>query len=249
MAPSKYLMRVLSQPIKTDEKKWEKWYLNEHLPHVVDAGVAHRGALFRAHNDFALTTKTPPQSGETKLHGVQLSHFDEQPTDKTFCATYQTDFEDYSQTEEIKNVPQTGETFGGEAFQPLAEWDVRVYELIQNYDPDNLGESETPYCLHVQNEPSDDEDYHKFYEEEHLDLLHKVPGYRRSQRYKLARTLQGPEGVPRFMVVHEFEYLDALDGPELRHADSSPWVHKVFGNAKSVNVRGFRCVSSLGYKK
>ena len=101
--------------------------------------------------------------------------------------------------------------------------------------------------LHVQNEPADDQDYHDFYEKEHLDLLHKVPGYRKSQRYQLSDPIKAPADTPRFMVVHEFEHLDALDGPELRHADASPWVHKVFGNAKAVNVRGFKCVYSQGY--
>ena len=100
----------------------------------------------------------------------------------------------------------------------------------------------------MQNEPADDNDYHKFYEEEHLDLLHKVPGYHRSQRFELVNYLQGPfKEVPRFLVIHEFEHLNALDGPELREADSSPWVHNVFGNAKAVNVRGFKCVQGMGY--
>lgn len=107
-----------------------------------------------------------------------------------------------------------------------------------------------PYVLHVQNEPSDDADYEAFYEKEHLDMLHKVPGYRKSQRYKLAKTLQGaPEsGVPRFMVIHEFEYLNALDGKEIREADATPWVKKVFGSATGVNIRGFKRVFSLGYQ-
>ena len=101
--------------------------------------------------------------------------------------------------------------------------------------------------LHVQNEPADDQDYHDFYEKEHLDLLHKVPGYRRSQRYQLIDSPQAPSDTPRFMVIHEWDHLDALDGPELRKADASPWVHRVFGNAKAVNVRGFKCVASKGY--
>lgn len=107
-----------------------------------------------------------------------------------------------------------------------------------------------PFTLHVQAEPADETDYHDFYETEHLDLLHKVPGYRRSQRYKLVRNIMGvPEGAPRFLVIHEFDHLDALDGPELRNADASPNVHRVFGNAKAMNVRGFRSVSSQGYEK
>jgi hypothetical protein len=100
----------------------------------------------------------------------------------------------------------------------------------------------------VQNEPADDQDYHDFYEKEHLDMLHKVPGYRRSQRYQLINSLpETPADTPRFFVIHEWDHLDALDGPELREADASPNTHRVFGSAKAVNVRGFKCVSSKGY--
>lgn len=102
--------------------------------------------------------------------------------------------------------------------------------------------------MHVQNEPADEQDYHNFYEHEHLDMLHKVPGYRKSQRYELIQKVQGtPPDVPNFMVVHEFDHLDALDGPELREADASPNTHRVFGNAKAVNVRGFKVAASQGY--
>lgn len=141
MAPSKYLLRVLSQPTQTDTDTWQKWYTTEHIPDVVNSGVAQRGALFRAYNDFALQTKTPPNSGDTKLHSAQLSHFNELPDQMTFCAVYQTEFEDYTKSENIKDVRSTTKMFGEEGpYHHLAEWDVRVYKLIQTYDPDNLGE-------------------------------------------------------------------------------------------------------------
>ena len=140
MGPSAYLLRVLSKPIQVDEKLWQKWYIDEHVPDVVGTGTCTRGALYRAYNDFALQTKTPTQSGETKLHSAQLSHFDELPTDKTFCAVYQTNFEKPFESEEIKEVRPTSELLPGKEYSPCADWDVRVYKLIQNYDPDNLGE-------------------------------------------------------------------------------------------------------------
>jgi hypothetical protein len=108
--------------------------------------------------------------------------------------------------------------------------------------------AQPPYTLHVQCEPADDDEFHKFYEEEHLDLLRKVPGYRRAQRYELVNHMMGElKPVPRFLVIHEFTSLDALNGPELKAANSTPSVAKVFGNAKAANVRGFKCVSGMGY--
>ena len=154
MGPSPYLLRVLSQPTKVDDGEWQKFYAGEHVPDIVNFGVAKRGALFRAYNDFALTTKTPPSSGETTLHSAQLSHFNELPADKTFCAVYQTDLEDYTKADELKKVRQTRkglprvgcvgcESVQGKIFKSSRNVAIMTdngVQLIQNYDPDNLGE-------------------------------------------------------------------------------------------------------------
>jgi hypothetical protein len=41
------------------------------------------------------------------------------------------------------------------------------------------------------------------------------------------------------MAVHEWNHLDALDGPELREADASVNTRRVFGSALKINIRGF----------
>lgn len=249
MAPSRYLLRALSKPTKVDEQTWQTMYSSQHIPDVVQSGMAVRGAIWRAHNDFSLATKTPVSSNQTDLHGAKLSHYPEGPADKIFCAVYQTPFSKPAERKEALTIPMTSPLLNNENIMTSADWDMRVYELIQDYDPDNHGDTLAPFVLHVQNSPADDEDYNRFYEDLHLPDLHTVPGYRKSQRYKLIDTITGtPPDPPRFLAVHEFEHLDALDGPELRAADAKPWVHRVFGNASAVNIRGFKCVSHVGYE-
>lgn len=142
MAPSPYLLRILTRPTTVDEATWQRWYINEHLPDLIKSGARTRGALLRAHNEFTLQTKTTSAGGETKLHNAQLSHFDELPDDKTFCAVYQCEDEDPMLSEKLKEVPTSSSTLPGDgSMHPCAEWDLRVYKLIQNYDPDNLGDS------------------------------------------------------------------------------------------------------------
>jgi hypothetical protein len=132
MAPAQYLLRVLSKPTKVSEDKWSKWYADEHVPDTVKAGVAERGAFYKAYNDFPLAVKTPTKAASksgTELNGAKVKDFPEWADDFVDLAVYQTKFEDYTQTEEIKNIPQKADAFGGEAFFPLAEWDVRVYKV------------------------------------------------------------------------------------------------------------------------
>jgi hypothetical protein len=106
------------------------------------------------------------------------------------------------------------------------------------------------FILNVQVDPADADDYNTFYHEEHLQMLNRVPGYRRSQRYELVKGHDASSAnAPQFMAVHEFDHLDALDGPELREADASPNTHRVFGNAKRVNIRGFKSLTAFGDMK
>ena len=93
--------------------------------------------------------------------------------------------------------------------------------------------------------PKDEDDYNDWYKNEHLGMLHKVPGYRRSQRYKLGKddfAGRTPKDCPKYLVVHEWDHLQALDGPELREADASPNTIRILKNNRIVDVRGFKLV-------
>lgn len=106
------------------------------------------------------------------------------------------------------------------------------------------------FILNVQVDPANADDYNTFYREEHLHMLSRVPGYRRSQRYEFVKGHDASSAnAPRFMAVHELDHLDALDGPELREADASPNTHRVFGNAERVNIRGFKSIKAFGDMK
>ena len=71
-------------------------------------------------------------------------------------------------------------------------------------------------------------------------MLSRVPGYRRSQRYEFVTGhTKALLGAPRFMAIHEWDHLNALDGPELREADASVNTRRVFGTALKINIRGF----------
>ncbi|KIW86631.1 uncharacterized protein Z519_12756 [Cladophialophora bantiana CBS 173.52] len=248
MAASLYLLRVLSEPAEVDRESWEKWYCSENLPSLVNAKAVTRAGLYQAFDDYPLATKTPKAVGQTTLHGVKVTHTDiEPPTEKTFLAMCQIEDPTLARSQHLQNVGQAGEVLSGKSPTSCGVWDSRVYKLIQDFDPRGLGHTPAPFILNVQMEPPDDDDYNNFYRDEHLYMLSRVPGYRRSQRYQLESSDDVDlSAVPRFMAVHEFETLDALDGPELREADASPNTHRIIGSAKAVSVRGFKLVKTFG---
>jgi hypothetical protein len=59
---------------------------------------------------------------------------------KRFLAVYQTEFPRPTHTEEYKKVRIESDIFPGKKVVKVADFDVRVYKLIENFDPNNLGE-------------------------------------------------------------------------------------------------------------
>ncbi|KAI1607851.1 hypothetical protein EDD36DRAFT_479262 [Exophiala viscosa] len=251
MATSSHLFRVLSKPIKVDIETWENWIGSESMTGLIQTNSVTKVGIYQAFNEYPLATKTPNTVDQTKLHSVDVTHSDiEPPTEKCCLMMYQTDDPEFLKEQFLRNIGQSNGTLSGKEPISCAEWDSRVYKLVQDFDPKGAGYTPAPFILSVQMEPNDDDDYDKFYRDEHLYMLSKVPGYRRSQRYQLVSSDHlSLSSVPRFMAIHEFETLETTDGPELREADASPNTHRVIGNAKFVNIRGFRLVKTLGHIK
>ena len=83
------------------------------------------------------------------------------------------------------------------------------------------------------------EDFHGFYEKEHLAALQKVPGWLRSRRYvrnsheewgALKEKLGNPD-PPMFLIINEYESTDALRSKEYEEALSTPWKDRVVEGA------------------
>ena len=59
--------------------------------------------------------------------------------------------------------------------------------------------------------PSDEEDFEKWYREEHLELLSKLPGYRRSLRYKIGPRSPLTKGETQpYLAIHEVCHSSSL---------------------------------------
>jgi len=80
-------------------------------------------------------------------------------------------------------------------------------------------------------------------------VLHKVPGYRRSQRYKLGPPIEDLtlEKAPPYVAIHEVDDVNRFfSGPE--HAAAwSDWTKKQVADAKVFVVRGWEKIHASGY--
>jgi hypothetical protein len=152
---SPYLIRVISKPTKVDHDLWNKWYTEVHIPDLINSGTATRAAFYHAFDGYTLSTKTPQQVAPTKLGGQFLNHTDfEPPGEKRYLAMYQSDHAEPLATENAKQIRTEHDMLPGKAFRPCAEWDTRIYKLIESYDPRGLGESKIARVARLSQIPS-----------------------------------------------------------------------------------------------
>jgi len=130
----------------------------------------------------------------------------------------------------------------------VGDFNARNYKLIQDYDPEGKGEAAPPFCLTVEMDPVDEADFDKWYREEHLDMLRKLSGYRRSSRYVIGpKTPLTREEPPKYLTIHELNGLAGLDSKEGEAANGTPWTVKNIKESKVFIARAWELVYSHGF--
>src|ERR1700760_4018981 len=104
-----------------------------------------------------------------------------------------------------------------EIFPDLEGSQRTIYSLIPGSIAENEDKASYPtkyvFLVSMELNPEDEEEYHKWYNEEHMELLLKVPGWIRARRYKMESFRKfGNSGKDalKFLAVHEIESKDAL---------------------------------------
>jgi antibiotic biosynthesis monooxygenase (ABM) superfamily enzyme len=108
------------------------------------------------------------------------------------------------------------------------------------------------FIITAEMNPKDEKDFDKWYHEEHLDMLHSIPGHRRSQRY-----VSGPEvpklgqltKAPKYLAIHEYDSLDEFfnNGPEVQKTNGTEWTKKHIQDSDMNAFRMFELVKPVGF--
>lgn len=163
-----------------------------------------------------------------------------------WLAIYELSDESALQTPEYKKAREND---GDDESTMFAYLDRRVYKLYSDKrrdDYDAYSRSGKPRgMIHVAANPSKttdvtDEEFHKFYEEEHVPMLTVCPGWLRSVRLVLVDSRDPRDGMEsegntanlaRFLAFHEFEDLDKYyASKEHNDAVTTPWRMRVMSN-------------------
>ncbi|TFK85406.1 hypothetical protein K466DRAFT_588126 [Polyporus arcularius HHB13444] len=132
----------------------------------------------------------------------------------------------------------------------IALFDRRVYEQLDapilSRTPD-AGPARFVRVVGVDVPPENEEDLNRWYDEEHIPMLAKVPQWVRSTRYVLREggvsgtdeSLKPTRGTPKYLALHEYTGPGAVETEEFRAALETPWTKKVMEYAELYDGRSF----------
>lgn len=119
--------------------------------------------------------------------------------------------------------------------------DRRNYDLLKEWKGDDWrdlqqvcseGRENVMIAVSIQlNEGEGHEDeIRRWYEEEHVGLLQKVPGWRRSRRFvtSFLDLESGHRKEKEFLALHEYASKDGLQGPEMKAATTTKWCDRIY---------------------
>ncbi|KAL2760375.1 hypothetical protein ACRALDRAFT_1078881 [Sodiomyces alcalophilus JCM 7366] len=221
-----------------DEEKFMNWYDNDHIPEILE---------------------TSGVSSAWRFKDVEAGK-----VEKPYLAMYPLEDIGFTQTEEFKKIRVHSDLIpGGASIYDLANFDVRVYNLTQVFDPTKKGKGHTKTIISAQIEPGPEisaEEFDRWYREEHLEQLSKGKGFLRATRYEIAyarsnaqsRVLKGlattsepPPKPPTYLALHEFSTED-VSVEQLKEIGDSPWSRKILSTCKAIETPVFKIVRTFG---
>lgn len=105
--------------------------------------------------------------------------------------------------------------------------DRKIYSLFsERAKPGYSGPAPVQAAVSMVVKESDLAEFDKWYEEEHVGMLAKIPGWLRTRRFRMV--VGGVAGMPPqgqvcCLAVHDFEATNGLHGPEHQAATNTPW--------------------------
>jgi len=205
------------------ESEFNEWYDGEHAPARLTVPGILSAARYKA-ND-----------GETP----------------TWLAVYDLANPEVTKTEAYTSLRAKASENEQSIISRLAILNRRIYALLFDISRPGVEPTQSPKFLHIvtMRVAADAEaEFNRWYEEEHIPLLSKGPGWLRSRRYKLVdhtelaggkNTGHGLKPAMTYLAVHSWDRDGFRETPEFKASISTPWVVEIMKQVLDVGSRVF----------
>jgi pimeloyl-ACP methyl ester carboxylesterase len=221
MAPTPGLLYVTMQPKPSlPEAKFHDWYSNEHGPIRLRLPFITNGFRYRA-NDLQGSAPSETQPEWMALYDI-------------------TDMEELTKDAYMRLRDQPVKSKREADTMAQIHVDRKLYDFVEERtSPDfktlekveNEGEGNVIVAVFLDLHPGEEnkDKLDKWYREEHIELLSKVPGWLRTRRY-VASSIDKNAPV-EYLALHEYTPQNDLGGAEFKTATSTPWRNEVMKTA------------------
>ncbi|KAI5285494.1 hypothetical protein KEM54_000528 [Ascosphaera aggregata] len=232
MAPG--LLWVSMQPregLPVDE--FHDWYNNEHGPTCVRLPFVENGFGLRA-----IDLDKKPEGKTFEEWPEWLSVYDISEMSELQGEVYLRLRRDYMKSQRGKDVVSR------------VKVDRRLFDFVEEVKSDNWAPLETfldapredglvrfVNCVVVTLQPGQEDNFHKWYREEHMPMMTKIPGFLRIRRFRTSSIGANASNPTQWLSVIEWDK-NPTGTPELAAMNSTPWREKA--QAEYVAGRNFR---------
>lgn len=218
----------ISDPSKTTDEQFNKFYNEEHLPDVLNY--------------------------KTKITSLALRYKNTNPSsERPYLALYPLEDDSFFSSgilEQLTEDTKHSKTYNGADVTEFLHFDARPYKKIQTFEghghADKTGKERGQTLTCVAMEPAEgaeaEADFDAWYRKQHLDMLAMCEGYRRSTRYERV------DGVkPRFLALHEWACKpEDLPDEMVEQVCETEWSRKILGEAKVFDRDIFELIEAQG---
>ncbi|KAF2199733.1 alpha/beta hydrolase-like protein [Delitschia confertaspora ATCC 74209] len=217
MAPTSGILYVTMQPKESlTPAQFHDWYNNEHGPTRLRLSFCKNGFRYRA-NDLSNGAGTPEKPEWMAIYDIEDM---QELTRETYTRLRAAPVQSQRERDTMKQI----------------KVDRRFYDFVDEVKADsfrkledvkNEGEGNVLVAVSLTLQPGKDkqDELAKWYKEEHIDMLSKVPGWRRTRRF-VTSTLEGDK-EKEWLALHEYAPENGLGGEEFKAAVSTPWNEKI----------------------
>lgn len=217
MAPTPGILYVTMQPKPSlPPAQFHDWYNNEHGPTRLRLSWCHNGFRYRA-NDGSYTSDKPEWMAIYDIEDMDWL------TKDVYTRLRAPPVQSQRERDTMKQI-----TVDRRFYDFVGEWKGEGWKKLEEVGNEGEGNVMVAVSLSLHEGADKEEELKKWYDQEHVPLLQKVPGWRRTRRF-VTSYLDLKDGKPKeFLALHEYAPENGLGGPEFVAATSTEWNDRIY---------------------
>ena len=202
------------------QDKFHDWYNNEHGPMRLRFPFFKNGFRYRS---------TDLGNEATKDHPEWLAWYDvtdmAEMTKMPYVGLRQPPVQSQRERDTMKQI-KVDRKFFDFVYERRSE-EFRELEKVEHEGQKNVLVSVFQDLYTGDGVEGREQELQKWYEEEHIPMLSKIQGWRRTRLFVTAKIENKDKDQYEYVALHEYSTENGLDGPDYKAAISTPWRNKV----------------------